>query len=595
MSLDKLTGALFHASIIAGCHRVIRHKQFLNEINVFPVADGDTGDNLSSTCTAIIEFSSAEIELKKTLETIADASIIGARGNSGIIFSQFFNLFLKHLPSKAALYFNDFSQILTQVSNEISTFLTHLIQGTMITLIQKWASLCELNQFNASFAKTMLELLPLLYLEVGKTKQSLKILKEANVVDAGALGFYYFIEGFTHFLQNLQNTDTVIIPSPLLTLKHPPQLCASNIYRYCTEAVLKSSSIDKDKLLFFLNEHGNCASVTGNERINRFHVHTNHPHEVFSGLYKDYIIQYPKVDDMLRQYQLLFKKKYSIGLVTDSSANLPQNLMDEYQIYQIPLNVHLGEHHFLDRYSFKLNDFYEMLNSFSHYPKTSCLAPKLIEEKFAQLSELYEHVIVLSVAKSMSGTFDVFQSAARHYDNITVIDTKSNSGGHGLILKYAGELISLKMKPQAVIERIKIAIENTIIYVVIKQFSSMIRSGRVSKIAGQVASWSKIKPIISLDNEGVGYMASKSFSFDSALKKMIKLVIKRLDTEAFTLADYCIVHAGEEINACQLAEHASDLFNKNPSFIEPVSLAIGLHVGKGCIALAARMEKRNEQ
>lgn len=86
MPLDKLTGITFHAAIIAGCHRLIRHKQILNDINVFPVADGDTGDNLSSTGMAIIEFSSAKTKLRGTLESIADASIIGARGNSGIIF-----------------------------------------------------------------------------------------------------------------------------------------------------------------------------------------------------------------------------------------------------------------------------------------------------------------------------------------------------------------------------------------------------------------------------------------------------------------------------------------------------------------------------
>lgn len=86
MPLDKLIGITFHAAIIAGCHRLIRHKQILNAINVFPVADGDTGDNLSSTCMAIIYFSSVKADLRGTLESIADASIIGARGNSGIIF-----------------------------------------------------------------------------------------------------------------------------------------------------------------------------------------------------------------------------------------------------------------------------------------------------------------------------------------------------------------------------------------------------------------------------------------------------------------------------------------------------------------------------
>nr|WP_238148920.1 DegV family protein [Legionella pneumophila] len=594
MPWDKLTGTTFHTAIITGCHKLIRHKQALNKINVFPVADGDTGDNLSSTCMAIIYFSSVKADLRGTLESIADASIIGARGNSGIIFSQFFNLLAKHLPPKEELHFNDFSKIMVQVGKEIVRVVTNPVPGTMITLIQKWASLCEMNQSSSLFAQTMVDFLPLLSHEVEQTKQLLNILQKANVVDAGALGFYYFIEGFTQFLQQSRTADTVNIDLPLSTIEHLPLSCATTEYRYCTEAVLKSLSIDKNKLLNFLKEQGDCASVTGNERITRFHVHTNTPREVFTGLYEDYTIQYPKVDDMLRQYELQFGKKYKIALVTDSSADLPQSLIDEYQIYQIPLNIHVDEHHLLDKYCFEANYFYKQLNSFKTHPKTSCLNPMLLEEKLAKIASHYDHVLVLSISSQMSGIYNSFLTATKEYTNIIVLDTKTNSGAHGLLLLYAGRLIASGKDIETIINLLRKAIKNTYIFVMVNQFESMIRSGRLNKISGRIAQWVNIKPVVSIDAKGQGIVVGKCFSASRAYNKLITFLQQKRNESQLILEDYCIVHADEKNQALHLADMATRAFNKPPEYIESVSLAIGLHAGQGCIALAGRMSHSDE-
>ncbi|AEW50494.1 TPA: DegV family EDD domain-containing protein [Legionella pneumophila] len=594
MPLDKLIGITFHAAIIAGCHRLIRHKQILNAINVFPVADGDTGDNLSSTCMAIIYFSSVKADLRGTLESIADASIIGARGNSGIIFSQFFNLLAKHLPLKEELYFNDFSKIMVQVGKEIATVVTNPVQGTMITLIQKWATVCEIKQPDSLLAQAMLELLPLLSVEVEQTKNSLNILQKANVVDAGALGFYYFVEGFTQFLQQSHTTDTANTHSPLSITEHPQLTCTTTEYRYCTEAVLKSASIDKNKLLHFLKEQGECASVTGNDRITRFHVHTNNPREIFTRLYKDYTIQYPKVDDMQRQHELQFGKKYKIGLVTDSSADLPQDLIDEYQIHQIPLNIHVDEHHLLDKHCFEANYFYTQLNSFRTYPKTSCMNPNLIEEKLAKIASHYDHVLVLSISSKMSGTYEAFLTATKKYTNITVLDTKTNSGAHGLLLHYAGQLIASGNDIDTIAKLLGKAIKNTYIFVMVNQFESMIRSGRVNKISGRIAQWVNIKPLVSIDSAGQGIMVGKCFSASRARNKLINFLQEKKDEAQLILEDYCIIHAGDKNQALHLAEMTTQAFNKPPTYIEPVSLAIGLHAGQGCIAIAGRLRERND-
>lgn len=586
MSLDTLNSTQFHSAIMAGCQRLIQHKQLINRINVFPVADGDTGDNLSSACQAIIDFSSAKSELIDTMVSIADASIIGARGNSGIIFSQFFNLLAKHTPHVELLEFGQFSQALVKVSDEIATVLSKPVQGTIITIIQKLA-LHAKNKIYA-FPQAMLDILPLLFIEVEKTKDTLSTLKKANVVDAGALGFYYFIEGFAESLQDTYVVDSVK-PEPILSTLHSDLAVTPPEYRYCTEAVIKAESLDKTELLNFLKKQGDSASLTGNERINRVHVHTNNPRELFTALYEKYLIQYPKVDDILRQYELQFNKKYKIALVTDSSADLPQNLLDEHQVHQICLNINIDDHQLLDKFSFEPEYFYKQLNHFKSYPKTSCLNTKLIEDKLSIIAKQYDKVLVLSISSQMSGMHEVFTNASKNNKNISVLDTKTNSGAHGLLLDYAGKLIASGISFDNIISLVNKAIKNTYIFVMVNQFDSMIRSGRINKLSGKIGQWANLKPIVSVDQEGRGIVVSKCFSSSSALNKLVSLLSEKLHTSRRILKDYCIVHADNNNEAIKLSHKTAEVFNKLPLFIESVSLSIGLHAGRGCVALAAHI------
>lgn len=592
MNLEKLNSAQFHAVIIAGCQRLISYKQQINEINVFPVADGDTGENLASTCQAIIEFSSVKPQLIDTVLSIADASIIGARGNSGIIFSQFFSLLATHLPLVDSLDFYDFSQVLSKIADEIPAVVSKPEEGTIITIIQKLALHALANINLNAFPQAMLAVLPLLFSDVKKTKDSLTILRQANVVDAGALGFYYFIEGCTHFLQDSRpvNSDTI---QTIFSDSHASFMSHNRPeFRYCTEAVLKGDAINKFELLNFLKEQGDCASLTGNERTKRIHIHTNNPREIFTTLYKKYLIQYPKVDDILRQYELQFDKKYKIALVTDSSADLPQHLIDEYQIHQICLNIHIDDHHLLDKYSFEPDYFYKALNHFKTLPKTSCLNSNLIQAKLENIAKQYDKVLILSVSSKMSSMYNEFIKASKNYNNIYVLDTKTNSAAHGLLLHYAAQLITSGFSLDKIISQLDKAIKNTFIFVMVNQFDSMIRSGRVNKISGKIAEWVNIKPIVSVDVEGRGIVVAKCFSHSSALTKLIILLNQKLQDSRYILEEYCIVHADEKNQAMHLSHKTEEIFNKPPLFIESVSLSIGLHAGRGCVALAGRISDK---
>ncbi|WP_131793595.1 DegV family protein [Legionella brunensis] len=591
MALDKLDCEQFHRGIVVGCHWIINNKIEINSINVFPVADGDTGDNMASLANAIIHFSSPQLTLRDTSKAIADASIIGARGNSGMILAQFFNSLAENMPLETIIEFDVFAHILQTVSREVEESIPNPVEGTILTLIKQLAFISQQIKNECSFELGMTKILPPLLLELQKTTHMLPEIKKSNVVDAGALGFYFFLEGFTQFLQNPQ-IENLKFDTNLTSLK-PEHLFDNHSkenHRYCTEAVLKSPSLDKNNILNFLMKHGEHALVTSNNDLCRFHVHTENPQIIFAHLCQQHTILYPKVDDMRRQFEMNHAPKGNIALVSDSSADLSQQLIDKHQIHLIPINIQMGQHQLLDKYCFEENDFYANLNSFLHeYPKTSYPSLSVLEEKFGQLSKTYENVLVISVSKAMSGMYEAFIQAAKNYSNITVIDSKTNSGAHGLLLNYAGELIEAGQSIKQIIKQISNAIRTTYIYVAVNQFDSMVRSGRMSNFKGRIATWSKLKPIVSVDCQGKGFIAGKSFSRSKALTKSINYLEQSIKKNDLKLEEYCIVHANAESEALEFAKITSQRFNKSPLYVKPVSLAIGLHAGQGCVALAARL------
>lgn len=589
MVSNELETQTVYAAVINGCHQLIEQRNELNRINVFPVADGDTGDNMASVCLAIIDFSEIRDNLSLTFESIAHAAIIGSRGNSGILLTQFFVGLHKYLPASNKLSVHNFCSALKKTGEEIDLVLLTPVEGTIITLIKKLPEFLSSQSPLDSIATSIRAVIPLLKEEVDKTALYLQVLQESKVVDSGALGFYYFIEGFSDFLDQGISTKSSTSHKIYPSQTHDHQLSGPPQFRYCTEAVLKNPLISQQGLLKKFNNEGDCLGVIGTSDLLKIHLHTDEPTHLFSTLYQLGTVKYPKVDDMKRQYEIQFEKKHSIALVTDSSADFPQDLLDKYQIHTIAFNIHIGQHDFLDKYSFEPNYFYNQLSCLSAYPKTSCISPYQVKQYLNRLRAHYDHVLILSISSAMSGMHAAFVEASKEDTQITVLDTKTNSAAHGLLLHYSGELIAENLPFAKVIEKVQAAIKNTFIFVLVNQFDSMIRSGRVSKLSAKIASWIHIKPIVSINKHGVGVIAGKSLSSAKSLDKLILLVQKQLKKTNACLEDYAIVHADNNDDAMRLAKMSSEYFNKAPLFINTVSLVIGLHAGKDCVAIAARI------
>lgn len=590
MEIHHLDAKTIHSAFLTACDSVISNREQLNAINIFPVADGDTGDNMSATALAVINHSTTKNTLYETFQSLANSALMGARGNSGMIFSQFFNGLTETELKSEQLDTYTFAQLISKASKSVRSAILHPVEGTIITVIDAWSnSINKLAQELTCFKKLIKYTLSEVDQALQSTATTLPVLKDAHVVDAGALGFYHFISGFAEYLINPRIIKKNHAHEDCLNSHHElPDKGVPPTQRYCTEITLSGESIDRAFIANQLEQFGDSVVSSGNSSLCRFHVHCNKPSAVFESLFTAGTITNAKAQDMVRQYQMIHQRKYPIALVTDSSADIPQEILDKNQIHIIHLNMHLDGHNLLDRICVDPDTFYDHLINLNTYPKTSFPSPSILEEQVRHLSKQYEEVLILPISQGLSGAHDAIVKAAEGLSNVHVVNSCQTSGGLGLLVTFAAQLIASGLPITEIKKELAIKITKVDFFVYVENFESMIRSGRISKIGGRIAQFAHLKPILHLNNTGKASMFDKAFSESKALTKLVNHV--NFIRQNHSLDSYGLVHAGVPEKAMQFAQLTSEAFGQEPAFIESVSTALGLHAGKGSIALASMMK-----
>ena len=206
--------------------------------------------------------------------------------------------------------------------------------------------------------------------------------------------------------------------------------------------------------------------------MRRIHVHTNNPADLFYNL-KDFgTIAFQKADDMIRQSESVFKRKYKIALVTDSTCDLAEEIIDNYQIHVLPVNISFGDNHYLDKITIRPDQFYKMLNESPDYPKSSQINEKSFINLYSHLASHYDSVIAVNLSDKLSGTFHTSQKAAQIVSKefnkpITVINSKGISGSVGLVVLRIAEAIEKGFSHDQIVEMAEKWVSDSKIYVTV--------------------------------------------------------------------------------------------------------------------------------
>ncbi len=315
MAIKYLDAKRLKLVFIGGGKWVTKHEELLNELNVYPVPDGDTGSNMSMTLNSMIndleEKTDDKIKMPELIEVVEEAVLMGARGNSGTILSQVITGFLKGIGDKVKLLPKDVAEALLSAKETAYSAVSEPIEGTILTVIRK---ISEKAMECADKFEDLVEFLREIVVAgekaVEETPELLPKLKEAGVVDAGGKGLFFFFEGFykvateLNLLVELQKAQVKEneFDKTIANINHDPE---SIHFQYCTEYIILNGDFDTEEYKKRVLELGDSAVFAQTSKKFKTHIHTNHPGKAMEIALEYGPLEKMKIENMKLQHDNL--------------------------------------------------------------------------------------------------------------------------------------------------------------------------------------------------------------------------------------------------------------------------------------------------
>ncbi len=591
--VTEINGIQLYNCFVAGAQKILDNQALLNKINVFPVADADTGSNMASTMLSIVNNVNPQDNVKQTMSSIADAALTGARGNSGIIFAQYLYGFSQEIGDVASLTVKNFAESMQKAVKYAYDAIANPQEGTIISVIKDWAN-CVYNMKDScdDFIKILLN-------AFSKATESLKstakwiATKARSIVDAGAKGFVVFLEGMMEYfksgLQTVTINNTEIISSEELdTFDH------QNItFRYCTEALLSGENLSKKVIYDMINDLGDSLVVAGSPNKMRLHIHTDEPWVVMERIQKIGSTIYQKVEDMVMQNDIVANKKSNIGILTDSTCDLPEELLNKHHIKVVPLSIHFGKELYLYHITIKPDTFIEKLCSYPELPTSAQPSLNEFVNKYNYLTSHYDSVISSHIMERLSNTINGSRKAAEKVSEktgkkISVLDTNSASSSLGLMLVRAAECIEQGMSHDKVVEKLKLWTKNSKMWVCCNTVKYAFKSGRLSNFKSFLVKCLGFMPTITIKPDGKPTLSDISFSSRTSHNRVLDSF--RRFVKGKKIWNYAITHADNMEAALYIQNKIKEMTGKEALYITDASPMITGKVGPKTISLSVILE-----
>jgi hypothetical protein len=592
---DSLDGVTLAAALRTGIHRLISREEVINKINVFPVPDGDTGTNLALTLQAVLAAlrASPEAHAGQLLTRIADAALDGARGNSGAILAQFLLGVGDRAAPLAALDAARLADAFAAGAAYARESLADPREGTILTVVTDFAAAAD-----AAAREGVSGLGPLFRRALAAARESLEattgkleMLRRADVVDAGALGFVELVAGMTDYL------ETGIAPADdaaIQLLSDDEATAGSQVdleHRYCTECTITGQAIDRRKLREQAIALGSSLVVAGGGSKVRLHIHTNEPARLFELAARFGAVGSEKADDLQRQQEMAHHAaRRRVAVVTDSAADLPESVLEALDIHVVPVRVHFGTQSYLDKVGLSSEAFFRLLAASPVHPKTSQPPPGDFRRAFEFLGSHYQAVVYVGLMSRVSGTFQSAETAAsraRTRAKILAYDSGTAALGQGLVAMRAAEVAAEGGDAEAVRDAAAAAGRRTRTWGCLVTLEFAVRGGRVPRWIRPVADLLRLVPVLVVRADGSLGVGGILFGRRNPYRRYGRLLRRRLDPSRRWRIG--ISHANVPEGAAAVREAlAARLPRAEFLPVIPLGTALGVHGGPGCIVVAAQ-------
>ena len=330
-----IKGSVLRDGIISGAINIKNQRSTVDELNVFPVPDGDTGTNMSMTITAArqqLELLPDDVSVEEAAHTAASAMLRGARGNSGVILSLLFRGFSKALAGKNVLTAEDMKDALAKGVVAAYKAVMKPTEGTMLTVARVASE--EATKSDITDAVKLWDcIVENAKIALDDTPNLLPVLKKAGVVDSGGFGLLTIFQGMQ---QVFTTGEMVVEQEPVKSNKTSSHSSGKGVFTddlmkvedivngYCTEFIVnKTENANAEKLRAFLESNGDCVVVVDDDDIIKAHVHTQDPGKIFSNALQHGWLTSMKIENMHEQF--LARQKQAKGLEKQAKAEQNPN------------------------------------------------------------------------------------------------------------------------------------------------------------------------------------------------------------------------------------------------------------------------------
>ena len=584
--MRTLDGGGFAAALHAGTLAVVQASDHLDRINVFPVADADTGANMAATLQAASERLRAGTPsgVGEAVRLAADGALDGARGNSGAILAQFLHglaLSLRELPRVSA---PEFATGAMHGSQAAWAALQTPREGTILSVLRSWS---EALVAHADERHDLVEALGQALLAarraLAETPHQLAVLARNRVVDAGAQGFVLFIEGMSTSVRaggtGAAQAPVRFVQRPFATESHR-EVDAS--YRFCAEVLLSGDDLDPEVVKARMAPLGDSLVVAGGGARMRIHLHTNAPQAFMDAAARCGSLEATKVDDMVLQQ--LAARESTIALATDSTCDIPDALAYRLGVVRVPLKLTIDGREYRDGVDMTAAEFYRRLPAAGRLPTSSQPTVGEFSSVYRRLLEHHQGIVSLHISGALSGTVDVARRAAEEVDSarIRVVDTRRVSVGVALLVEEASRAIEQGAAIDEVVNELLATRDSVGLFGTVSSLDQAVKGGRVSRRGAWVLQASHLYPIIEFAEDGRALKAGVALGFEGALRQLVRRAASFACDGA---ARAMVVHTDRAEAAAAVAESLRDRLGLADVPIVAGGPVIATHVGIGCVTV----------
>ena len=583
---------MLRRALIAGARRVISQRDRLNKINVFPVPDGDTGSNLAFTLGNVLTgaLNRRSQSTGDLLRRVSEHAIDGARGNSGAILAQFFTGISERIGASQAVSMELMAQAIKHGADTARQALADPKEGTILSVISAFAESMQNNPHRPHFRQWFESALNTAKKALANTPNQLPVLLKAGVVDAGGQGFVDMLDGVFEFIKDgsidltdeseNNSADMEVSSAHLELAEGDPE------HRWCSECLILGEGLDRSGLRAAVSNLGaSCVVVAGSSSRIRLHAHVSKPMQLFDTAGQFGRVEATKADDMHAQARTAAGNK-AVVVITDSSADVPDEVSARLNIHWVPLRVSFGEKDYLDKVGLSPHDFYYKLRMELVLPKTSQPSPGDFRRQFEFLLSHHPQVVYVGLSRAVSGTLQSAETAANrgHAERIQVFDSANAAGGQGLLVIAAAEAAQAGKPVAEIMAQLDILRPLTQTWATTGDISHVVRGGRIPRWVQPIIQILGLTPIAKVSAQGKLSVISGLFGKRHVAQRFAKHVAKRIDLSK----TYRVIvgHCDDEAAGKLLMDEFTKLVPCSQAWCVETGPAIGAHAGPGALVLS---------